>query len=103
MYTNTDVNIFLQVVQPLVNTGAINSELFQVATNAIRCEVEGSAKAEEPALITRNKAAEILACSTRQIDRLCDAGKLSRVKYSDRAVRLRKSQVMQLMEVNHEQ
>jgi predicted DNA-binding transcriptional regulator AlpA len=48
-------------------------------------------------LVRKKEAAAILACSSRMIDRLVNAGKLRRVKYLG-AVRYRLSEIMAIIE-----
>ncbi|WP_353891138.1 helix-turn-helix domain-containing protein [uncultured Victivallis sp.] len=84
MVTESDVRQFIAVVSALADNRAIHQELAEKAIRAV-------ARQNEMVLLTRREAANMLKCSVKTIDRLCDEGKLPRIRYSRRSVRIRLS------------
>ena len=84
MVTESDVRQFITVVSALADNRAIHQELAEKAIRAV-------ARQNEMVLLTRREAANMLKCSVKTIDRLCDEGKLPRIRYSKRSVRIRLS------------
>ena len=84
MVTESDVRQFIAVVSALADNRAIHQELAEKAIRAV-------ARQHEMVLLTRREAANMLKCSVKTIDRLCDEGKLPRIRYSRRSVRIRLS------------
>lgn len=84
MVTESDVRQFIVVVSALADNRAIHQELAEKAIRAV-------ARQNEMVLLTRREAANMLKCSVKTIDRLCDEGKLPRIRYSRRSVRIRLS------------
>ncbi len=84
MVTENDIQQFIAVVSALADNRAIHQELAEKVIWAVALE-------NETVLLTRQEAANILKCSVKTIDRLCDEGKLPRIRYSKRSVRIRLS------------
>ena len=84
MVTESDVRQFIAVVSALADNRAIHQELAEKAIRAV-------ARQNEMVLLTRREAANMLKCSVKTIDRLCDEGKLPRILYSRLSVRIRLS------------
>lgn len=84
MVTENDVQQFIAVVSALADNRAIHQALAKKAIRAVVLE-------NETVLLTRQEAANMLKCSVKTIDRLCDEGKLPRIRYSKRSVRIRLS------------
>lgn len=84
MVTENDIRQFIVVVSALVDNRVIHQALAEKAIRAVALE-------NETVLLTRQEAANILKCSVKTIDRLCDEGKLPRIRYSKRSVRIRLS------------
>ena len=82
MITESDVRQFIAVISALAESRAIHQELAEKAIRAV-------AQQTETVLLTRLEAANILKCSVKTIDRLCDEGRLSRVRCGKRSVRIR--------------
>lgn len=72
MVTESDVRQFIAVVSALADNRAIHQELAEKAIRAV-------ARQNEMVLLTRREAANMLKCSVKTIDRLCDEGKLPRI------------------------
>ena len=103
MYSHTDVNKFKDLVKVFWETGAIPYELVETAVRLLKNQLteqnSPSAKApqDKPAnLITRKKAAELLCCCTRTIDRLREKGILKAVQYGTKSVRYREPDILSL-------
>lgn len=84
MVTESDIRQFIAVVSALADNRAIHLELAEKAIRAVSLE-------NETVLLTRQEAANMLKCSVKTIDRLCDEGKLPRIRCSKRSVRIRLS------------
>lgn len=82
MVTESDVRQFIAVVSALADNRAIHQELAEKAIRAV-------ARQNETVLLTRQEAANMLKCSVKTIDRLCEEGKLSRIRCGKRSVRIR--------------
>lgn len=82
MGTESDVRQFIAVVSALADNRAIHQELAEKAIRAV-------ARQNEMVLLTRREAANMLKCSVKTIDRLCEEGKLSRIRCGKRSVRIR--------------
>lgn len=82
MVTESDVRQFIAVISALAESRAIHQELAEKAIRAV-------AQQTETVLLTRLEAANILKCSVKTIDRLCDEGRLSRIRCGKRSVRIR--------------
>lgn len=92
MCTKKDVLQFENVVMALAANGALNPEVCEIAVKAVHVKLEGR---EE--LFSRAEAARYLMCSLKTIDRLCDEGKLTRIRTSKRAIRIRLSELKQML------
>ena len=84
MVTENDIRQFIAGVSAVADNRAIHQELAAKAIRAV-------SRQNETVLLTRQEAANILKCSVKTIDRLCDEGKLPRIRYSKRSVRIRLS------------
>ena len=84
MVTESDVRQFIAVISALADNRAIHQELAKKAIRAV-------ARQNETVLLTRQEAANVLKCSVKTMVRLCDEGKLPRIRYSKRSVRIRLS------------
>lgn len=82
MVTESDVRQFIAVVSALADNRVIHQELAEKAIRAV-------ARQNETVLLTRQEAANMLKCSVKTIDRLCEEGKLSRIRCGKRSVRIR--------------
>lgn len=82
MITESDIRQFIAVISALADNRAIHQDLANRAIQAVTQE-------DEAALLTRLEAANILRCSVKTIDRLCDEGRLSRIRCGKRSVRIR--------------
>jgi excisionase family DNA binding protein len=92
MYTKNDVQQFENVVKALADNGALHQEVCEIAVKAVHATLEGG---EE--LLSRAEAARLLKCSVKTIDRLCDEGKIVRIHTSKRAIRIRLSELKQML------
>lgn len=91
MYTRKDAEQFATVVGALADNGAVHRETAEVGIGAVNAKLNTEAFGGE--LLSRAEAAQILKCSVKTIDRLCDEGKLTRIRTGKRAVRIRLSQL----------
>ena len=82
MVTESDIRQFIAVVSALADNRVIHQELAEKAIRAV-------ARQNETVLLTRQEAANMLKCSVKTIDRLCEEGKLSRIRCGKRSVRIR--------------
>lgn len=96
MYTKNDVQQFENVVNALAENGVLNREVCVVALTAVQSRLEPTFTMDE-FLLHRTEAAELLKCSTKTVDRLCDEGKLTRIHTSKRAIRIRLSELRQML------
>lgn len=87
MYTRKDAQQFETVVGALADNGAIHKETAEVAIEAVNAKLDADALGGE--LLSRDEAARLLKCSVKSIDRLCDEGRLTRIRIGKRAVRIR--------------
>ncbi len=92
MYTKNDVQQFENVVNALAENGALHQEVCEVAVKAVNAKLAGG---EE--LLSRAEAAQFLKCSVKTIDRLCDEGKIVRIHTSKRAIRIRLSELKEML------
>lgn len=95
MYTLKDARQFETVVSSLADNGAIHRETGDTAVKAVYARLDGDAEGEE--LISRAEAARLLKCSLKTVDHLCNAGKLTRIRTSKRAIRIRLSELRQML------
>jgi len=94
MYTRNDVRQFENVVNALADNGALHQEVCGVAVKAVQDKLEGGHGEE---LLSRAEAAKFLRCSVKTIDRLCDEGKLTRIHTGKRAIRIRLTELKQML------
>ena len=94
MYTKNDVLQFENVVMALAANGALHQEVCEVAVKAVYAKLEGYSVEE---LLSRAEAARFLKCSVKTVDRLCDEGKIVRIHTSKRAIRIRLSELKQML------
>lgn len=79
MYTHSEVKTFQSVLKPLVDHGAINDEIFMIALNAVKDNINASTLPKKPQrdkLISRKEAAKMLGKSNKTIDRMREDGSL---------------------------
>lgn len=106
MYSRTEVHIFQNVLTPLCDAGAIPQELYNVALQAVNDRLRGQGspdKFKREILITRRKAAEMLGCCTRTVDRLRKEGKIAAVQYGTASIRFRESDIIALQQGQSEE
>lgn len=96
MYTKNDVQQFENIINALVENGALNREVCTVALTAVQSRLEPSFTMDE-FLLHRAEAAELLKCSVKTVDRMCDEGKLTRIHTSKRSIRIRLSELKQML------
>jgi len=95
MYTRNDAQQFEAVVGVLTDHGIFHPEVSEAAVKAVYDRLEGNPVGEE--LLSRIEAARVLKCSVKTVDRLCDEGKFTRIHTSKRAIRIRLSELKQML------
>jgi len=91
MYTLKDTQQFKNLMEALAANRTIPQEVLQVAGDAVEAKLKENLIGEE--LLSRTEAAQLLKCSVKTLDRLCDEHKLMRIRVGKRAVRIRLSEL----------
>jgi len=95
MYKEKDARQFENLIRTLSASGVVDQEICDTAIAAVFRRLEGHE--DEDVLLSRADAARILKCSVKTVDRLCSEGKLTRIHSSKRAVRIRLSDLKQMI------
>ncbi len=97
MYTKNDAQQFEAIVNALASTSAISKVISEAAIEAVYARINNERIGDE--LLSRAEAAEYLKCSLKTVDRLLDEGKLTRIRTSKRAIRIRLSEVKEMLNI----
>ncbi|VGO15685.1 hypothetical protein PDESU_04270 [Pontiella desulfatans] len=82
-----------EVIKMMVNNDpTIPDETRQEILDALSRKGGG----RKPKLITRKKAAEILVCSTKTIDRYIERGLIRQIRFTQRRIRFEESEIIAL-------